>query len=351
LQAHRDAASPVLAERSSGLTLPFMLSGERPGDTIDVPAIAVRVDAIYDLVQTTRLELRAQLTELRRINLQVLDAVSTAADGSSSSAGPAGQAAGSDEQPVLTFRLLGGFTVHAGDRLIDGWTSKKARQLLAFLAMAPDHATGRETLVEMFWPGASPARGSNNLSIAVHHIRSRLGELVAGSKRGVLVRQATYRLDPNLHCWVDVREFDSRIAEARASLRGSEADAARRLLEQAVELYAGDFMASDLLEEWTAEPRRAFADAYEWAISWLATDAAAGGAWDKVLHLGQAMLRRDPINEDGHRWIIRAHGEMGNRTQALRQYRMCEELLRDELGVTPAAETRELLRRVTGIAP
>lgn len=346
-----DAASPVLAGRSSALTLPFMLPGERSGGTIDAPAVAVRIDALYDLVQTTRTELHAELTELRRINLQLLDAVSTAADDSRSSAAPAEQSARGDEQPVLIFRLLGGFTVHAGDQLIDRWTSKKARQLLAFLAMTPDRAASRETLVEMFWPGSSPARGSNNLSIAVHHIRSRLGELVPGPDRGVSVRQATYLLDPDLRCRVDVREFDSRIAEARASLRGSDADSARRLLEQAVELYAGDFMQSDLLEEWTAEPRRAFADAYEWAISWLATDAAAGGAWDKVLHSGQAMLRRDPINEEGHRWIIRAHGEMGNRTQALRQYLTCEQLLRDELGVTPAPETRELLRRVAGIAP
>ncbi len=341
----------MLAERSSGLTLPFMLLGERPGGTIDAPAVAVRVDALYDLVQTTRLELRAELTELRRINLQLLDAVTTAADVSSASAGPAEQAARDDNQPVLTFRLFGAFTVHAGDRLIDRWTSKKARQLLAFLATAPDRAASRETLVELFWPGSSPARGSNNLSIAVHHIRSRLGELVPGPDRGVSVRQATYLLDANLRCWVDVREFDSRIAEARASLRSNDMDGARRLLEQAVELYAGDFMESDLLEEWTAEPRRVFADTYEWAISWLAADAAAGAAWDKVLHLGQAMLRRDPVNEEGHRWIIRSHGEMGNRTQALRQYRMCEELLRDELGVTPAPETRELLRRVAGIAP
>ena len=126
------------------------------------------------------------------------------------SAAPAEQSARGDEQPVLTFRLLGGFTVHAGDQLIDRWTSKKARQLLAFLAMTPDRAASRETLVEMFWPGSSPARGSNNLSIAVHHIRSRLGELVPGPDRGVSVRQATYLLDPDLRCRADVREFDSR---------------------------------------------------------------------------------------------------------------------------------------------
>ncbi|MBU0703034.1 MAG: bacterial transcriptional activator domain-containing protein, partial [Chloroflexi bacterium] len=54
------------------------------------------------------------------------------------------------------------------------------------------------------------------------------------------------------------------------------------------------------------------------------------------------------LREDVHRYVIRCYFEAGRRSEALAQYRRCEESLKEELGVAPAAETVELYERVVG---
>jgi DNA-binding SARP family transcriptional activator len=49
-----------------------------------------------------------------------------------------------------------------------------------------------------------------------------------------------------------------------------------------------------------------------------------------------------------HRDLMRLHLDAGQPAAALRQYRQCEDLLRDELGVAPAPETRALLGPILG---
>ena len=244
--------------------------------------------------------------------------------------------------------MLGSFEARVGDLAIESWHSRKARQLFAYLALEPQRPVARETLIETFWPESAPARGANNLSIAVHHIRSRLATILAtgDGSRGVSVRQGLYRLDPELHWRVDAVEFRRQIDAAKAALGAGRPEQARTWLEAALAEYGGDLLESDLTEEWTLEPRQALASLYQWAAGWLVADAAEGRDWQQVLQLAQQFVHRDPGDEAGHRWLIRAYTALGNRGQALRQYRACEEWLREELDVPPSEETQALLREL-----
>lgn len=113
-------------------------------------------------------------------------------------------------------------------------------------------------------------------------------------------------------------------------------------------LCTGDLLESDPYEEWTIEPRRALAQTYQWALAWLAGDAADARNWAAVLDYGRAMIWRDVCNEEGHRLIIQAHGELGSRGEALRQYRECVETLESQIGVAPSQETQALAASIVG---
>lgn len=324
--------------------LPFKLSGAAVpvAAAFDGTRLVARIDSLHALVEEARFELH----ELRRANVELLDEIR----GGATVLDPPARAAEGAPEPsdTLTLKLFGDFAVRAGDRHVDRWSSRKARQLVAYLAMHRERSVPRESLAELFWPESSPGRGANNLSIAVHRVRSLLRELTSGENRGIAVEQGTYRLDPAITWNVDAIEFAQLIARAESAIESPAPEAARSALHQAVALYCGDFMAADPYEDWTVAIRERLAAGYEWALGWLASDAAAAGDWLQSLHFAQTLVEHDALNETAHRRIMQAHIELGNASLALRQFERCEELLRTELGVAPSPEMLELARALRG---
>src|SRR6266581_4443432 len=75
-----------------------------------------------------------------------------------------------DVGPALSIRLLGGFHVTVGPRLIhDGdWRLRKTKNLVKLLALAPGHRLHREQLMEVLWPDQDPDAAANNLHKAIY---------------------------------------------------------------------------------------------------------------------------------------------------------------------------------------
>jgi hypothetical protein len=54
----------------------------------------------------------------------------------------------------------------------------------------------------------------------------------------------------------------------------------------------------------------------------------------------------DPLREEGHRLLMRLLASSGNRSAALKQHERCVQVLRDELGIAPEAETAQLAEAI-----
>src|SRR5947209_6628576 len=70
---------------------------------------------------------------------------------------------------------------------------------------------------------------------------------------------------------------------------------------------------------------------------------SANSEYDLAIDCARRILGCDPLREEVHRDLMRLHLNASQPAAALRQYRQCEGLLRNELGVEPAPETRALL--------
>lgn len=324
-------------------TLPFPL----PGTTLAPDSsLAVVIDQL-DVLQRLASETRSEIDVLRRESAEVLRRMTSSFPTVDAPSAPAdeGRAVG---EPGVRFYLFASFEIRAGGQSVTRWTSRKSRLLLAYLAMDAKRLVPKEALIELFWPESPLERGSNNLSIAIYHIRAWLKELRPTGDHGICVRQGLYGLDPDAPFWVDVGEFRARLSRGRSSLQRGDREAARRDLAAAIELYRGDLLESDPYEEWTVEPRRTLGEAYRWAVARLAADAAEGSDWPAVEDYAKKIEQRDACDEEAHRWLIRAYWQTGRRSQALLQYRTCSERLRKELGVSPSAETEELMLALNG---
>ena len=146
--------------------------------------------------------------------------------------------------------------------------------------------------------------------------------------------------------WLDVAEFETRCALAEQA----EAPGQRyQLYSQAIALYRGDLL-GDCYEDWCIVERERLQWLYVRALARLMAYNSMNAEYDLAIDCARRILSCDPLREEVHRDLMRLHLDAGQPAAALRQYRQCEDLLRDELGVEPAPETRALLAPILGAA-
>ena len=147
----------------------------------------------------------------------------------------------------MQLALLGPLRITAAGQEVAGGM-RKARELLAFLAVQqPDGATG-ETISEALWPEADPGRAAGQRNLALRKAREML-RTAAGlpEPRWILNASGRYRLDPAL-IGTDLEAFGAALEEARNASGDARLAACRR----AVALYRGE-LAEGTGYEW-AEP-------------------------------------------------------------------------------------------------
>jgi DNA-binding SARP family transcriptional activator len=181
----------------------------------------------------------------------------------------------------------------------------------------------RHTLNTTLWrinrvlePSDTPAGGRGHLRVSPQHI--------GFNATGV---------------WLDVAEFESRclLAEQTDALEQRFA-----LYSQAIQLYRGDLL-SECYEDWCIVERERLQGLYVRALAYIMAYNSQKSDYDRAIDCARRILSCDPLREEVHRDLMRLHLDAGQPAAALRQYRQCEDLLRHELGVQPAPETRALL--------
>jgi DNA-binding SARP family transcriptional activator len=116
--------------------------------------------------------------------------------------------------------------------------------------------------------------------------------------------------------------------------------------ERAVELYRGSYLAEDLYDEWTMIDRQRFTDAYLDALRRLSRYYLDTGQYEKSMGASHRILAQDPCYEFGHRLIMECRVRLGQRTRALYQYRLYEQLLRQMFDARPSREIRDFYAEV-----
>ncbi|MFP4636106.1 MAG: BTAD domain-containing putative transcriptional regulator, partial [Nitriliruptoraceae bacterium] len=241
--------------------------------------------------------------------------------------------------------LFGGFQLRRGGEDVPPLPSRAARTLLAYLAIHRGIRHPRDHLAERFWPDLPANRGRRRLSHTLWQVQDALGEL-SGEVDHLDVAGDTIGLTPSIPCWVDVEEFVRGLDRARER-RGASQARVRDLteLEAVVGLYRGEFMAGHE-DEWVLAERQQLHVRYLEALGWLVGLAKAHAAYDDALIYARRLTNEDPLREDGHREVMRLSMLLGRASEAIRQYERVRDVLAEELGTVPSAETEALHARI-----
>jgi ATP/maltotriose-dependent transcriptional regulator MalT/DNA-binding SARP family transcriptional activator len=227
----------------------------------------------------------------------------------------------------------------------DAWTTKRARDILCFIATRRHRRASKDTIIDTFWGEADFDVVEKNFHPTVSHIRKALNSNQSLKQNFLLYRDGDYLLNPEFSYRIDTEEFDRLVTEGEAARRSRDFERCIESYERAVALYRGDFMQGSY-DDWVEEQRSYYREQHLRMLESLAAVAQKMQEWQRSLNLAQQILHEDPFREDIHCMIMRAHAAMGNRVAVKEQYENLSRLLRKELGVDPAADTKKVYQEL-----
>ncbi len=235
---------------------------------------------------------------------------------------------------ALRLNLLGGFELLSGSGTPLPLPPRKARALLAYLALGGSRPHARDKLAALLWADSADAQARTSLRQALAAIRKAFGE-------DDCLRADTQTVATTAELLaVDVQEFERLVAE------GGQA-----ALWRAVELYAGDLLEGFAIdapgfESWLGAQQERLRRLAVNALARLADEHAKHGQVELAIAAATRLVALDPLHEKTHCLLMRLYLKQGRQTAALKQYRLCREILQRELGVSPETETDQLHREI-----
>jgi DNA-binding SARP family transcriptional activator len=240
-----------------------------------------------------------------------------------------------NETPLLSMRLFGGFQVQRAGAAcaVSGWQRRSAKTLTKLLATCPGHRLHREQVIDILWPGADVESALNSLGKALYAARHAFEPDLPRRMDSAYLPMTDAMLALNTeHVLIDADQFEQL---AEKALRGRDVAA----YESALAAYGGELLPEDRYADWCAERRSSLAELRVRLLLGLATTLEERGASNEAADRLRAALALDPTRETVHRHLMRLYAEMGTPDQAVRQFRLCQEVLRRELDLTPQPET------------
>jgi ATP/maltotriose-dependent transcriptional regulator MalT/DNA-binding SARP family transcriptional activator len=229
----------------------------------------------------------------------------------------------------------------------DAWTTRRARDILCFIASRRHRRVAKDTIIDTFW--AEDDLGvEKNFHPTISHIRKALNSNQPLKQNFIVYRDGDYQFNPEFSYRIDTEQVDQLIADGEAARRERDFDRCINCYEQAVALYRGEFMQGSY-EPWVEEQRSYYREQYLRMLESLAGVAEKKEEWPRSMDLAQRILREDPFREDIHCLVMRAQAAQGNRMAVKEQYETLRGLLQKELGVEPAMQTQKTYRELVGL--
>ena len=247
---------------------------------------------------------------------------------------------------LLTLACLGTFEVRRDGVLLASWPRRKARLVLAVLALQRQRGIDAMALAELV-AGDEAAVGQatmHQLQMAVSALRAilepdRPGQ--RGASSYLVLRDDRYQLVPERLALVDLDAFDRALAEGQAA---RDPAIALPAFQAAAELVRGPLLADQLFTGLFDAEREHYRKRALEVLLWLAAHhgrhmdhASAETAFTRALALA-------PTDEDVYLAAMR-HQQARGRAERIRQlYWDCRKALKTRLAMAPSAEFEQAFR-------
>jgi DNA-binding SARP family transcriptional activator len=246
-------------------------------------------------------------------------------------------------QPSLQARFFGRFEILCNGESVSLGRNTKVRTILKYLLANHTRPVSQDYLMGWLWPESNLKRARWSLNSAIRTLRNLISECPSSAPLNhVLLEDGYYRLCSKARVITDVDEFEAHYEEGRRLEKEGRAGETAAEYEKAIELYRGDYLVEDLYEDWTMIERERLSNAYMDMLGRLAVHYYETEHYQESLQACYGILEKDPCHEDSYRLLMRCYTRLSLWERALRQYRLCERMLKQEYGTAPTSETQAL---------
>lgn len=227
---------------------------------------------------------------------------------------------------MIEIAVLGKLQIRWEGEEITAVLPQKGQALLAYLAVSGQPIT-RSALAGLLWGGMPEEVARANLRLTLSRLRKVVGE-------SIMATRTTIAFDADQPHWLDLALFLQQPDPRPPSH-----------LQELASLYRGDFL-DDLLvsdapgfENWVLTLREQLRQQFFRLLSQLVAEAEQQQQWAAGIAWARRLLALEPWHEAMHRQLMRLLVANGQRSAAIAQFRICADLLAEELGVEPEPET------------
>lgn len=226
----------------------------------------------------------------------------------------------------LQLMLLGGFTLLRGSEQIELPTS--AQRLVVLLALR-ERPLSRAYLAGVLWPECSTERSLADL-------RTALWRANRCDARVITVAGMRLCLRADVHVDVRVLRAFGRAVD-RVGTNMSATLAGISWFDLSLDLLP------DWYDEWLVDDREGIRQLRLHALERVTGELSLSGRHAEAIQAALAAVQLEPLRETAHAALIKAHLAEGNRSEALRQFYRCRDVLAAELAVEPSESIRQLI--------
>jgi DNA-binding SARP family transcriptional activator len=250
----------------------------------------------------------------------------------------------SDILPSLYITCFGHFEVKRLDQPIKLCHSRNGQAILRILLTQTGYRVSVDRLMDALWAQDTPEIARRKLQIAASAVRCSLnnGYHCNPGTGYILCKDGFYQFNPSVTVRTDVDDF-LFLWQAGQQSSGSESVA---YYEKACNLCRGPFLVEDMYADWSSARREQLRQIYVTMCHALTEYYLRLQRYDDAARWTSSILKEDHCDEAAHRQLVQIYAAQGRRSEALRQYYRCEQILLNELGVSPMPETVQVLQTI-----
>jgi len=223
----------------------------------------------------------------------------------------------------------------------------KGIALLALLALRGPKLP-RDTLSASLWTGSDSPRARGALRTAIWRLNeTQLSPWLESDHVYVTLHK-------NGDVWIDVEEFQTIVERAKQPPHHASCTCqiCTPLLERAISLYRGDFMAgysprnAGGFDDWCVQFGQQLHTDYLHALERLSKAQYERGQFADAVQTARQLLASDPYNEEAHDLVIRGYAHSDQLPIAIAHFRAYKRLIAKKLDISPGKEITTLYKHL-----
>lgn len=170
----------------------------------------------------------------------------------------------------------------------------------------------------------------------------RLRQLV-GAEGAISYQDGLVTLDPH-YCWVDVWAFERILGRAEGVIKEGDRERAIPLMEKAIALYKGTFLADSQDYEWAVLLRERLRSKFLRYTGELGSIYENMGEFNKAIETLKKGIEVDHLAEEFYQRLMACYHRLGRRAEALVIYNNLRKIFSATIGLSPSPQTEAIYK-------